>query len=138
MKLKILTIIIFLLLSLNFPALALKKRVWTSSSASSVGSSPYASIRLTNWKQNVAVTFSNVKLCQSITYELTYLSNNLEQGVFGSVKPTEGNVVSRSLFMGTCSRKVCVAHKNITNLRLEIVYKLTSGQSITKRYRINF
>lgn len=137
MKLKILAITFFLFLTLSFPfpTLALKKRVWTSVSTSTA-SSPSAYIRLTNWKQNVSITFANVKLCQSITYELTYLSNNLEQGVFGSVKPTEGNTVSRSLFMGTCSRKVCVAHRNITNLRLEITYKLTSGQSMVKRYRI--
>lgn len=135
MKFKMLAITFFLFLTLNFPALALKKRVWTGVSVSTA-SSPSASIRLTNWKQNVSITFANVKLCQSITYELTYLSNNLEQGVFGSVKPSEGNTVSRSLFMGTCSRKVCVAHRNITNLRLEITYKLTSGQSIVKRYRI--
>lgn len=116
------------------PALALKKRVWTTTS--SVGSSPFVSIRLSNWKQNVSLTFSNVKLCESITYEITYLSNNLEQGIFGSVKPSEGNTVRRSLLMGTCSHKVCVAHKNITNLRLTVTYKLTSGQPFTKRYRI--
>jgi len=137
MALKLIGFITLFFLTFASPALALKKRVWTGSSATStVSTSPSASISMTNWKQNVSIRFYNLNLCQSVSYEITYLSNNLEQGIFGSVKASEGRSVSRSLFLGTCSKKVCVAHRNITNLYLTINYKLTSGQNIVKKYRI--
>lgn len=137
MTLKLISLIALFFITFNHSALALKKRTWTGSAATStVSSSPYASIGVTNWKQNVSIRFYNLNLCQSVSYEITYLSNNLEQGIFGSVKSSEGRSVSRSLFLGTCSKKVCVAHRNITNLYLEINYKLTSGKNIVKKYRI--
>jgi hypothetical protein len=120
------------------PSLALKKRVWTASPASSAysGGSPSVGAKLTTDRQNIVVTFRNVAATSSITYELTYTGNDLEQGIFGAVKPDEGNTVSRTLYFGTCSKNVCTPHRNLKNGVLSLSYRLKSGSTLAKRYRI--
>jgi hypothetical protein len=132
----------FFSLSATKPTLAVKKRVWKSlpvstKSSTVVSGAPSVSAKLTGWKQYLQLTFKNASAATNITYELTYNGNGQEQGVFGSLNPSEGNP-SRSLFLGTCSHNVCVSHKNVNTVRLAITYQLKSGQEIVKRYKIKY
>ncbi len=115
---------------------AAKKRIWKTKNGIAITTRPTFSPSLRRDKLALNVKFFNISLCNSITYELTYLSNGVEQGVFGSVFPKEGNVVSRQLLFGTCSHNVCTYHKNIKNMRLTITAKLNSGKTLISRYRI--
>ncbi|MFA6519005.1 MAG: hypothetical protein WCV93_05165 [Candidatus Shapirobacteria bacterium] len=120
------------------PVVAAKKRIFKPSSVSvSTSVTPSVSARLTGWKQYLSLSFRGVASTTGITYELTYAGNGTEQGVFGSIKPEEGNV-TRTLFLGTCSNKVCVSHKNVGNLRLTITYKLKSGKALVKNYKVKY
>jgi len=130
------------LFSVATPVLAAKKRVWktTTATKSSVsgGSSKFSvSAKLTGWKQYLNLNFKGVSSTAGVTYELVYNGNNTEQGIYGDIKASEGNT-SRSLFLGTCSHGACVAHKNISNVHLTITYKTSTGQSVTKRYKVKY
>jgi len=130
--------ITFTVLSFVQPAsvLAAKKRVFKSvSSGSSSGSGTpvvYLSLRRDHLALNMS--FVNLKATKSATYELTYLGSGNDQGVFGSLKPTDSG--QRSLYFGTCSYRVCNPHKNIQNMRLSVKFSLNNGQTISKRYKI--
>jgi len=145
MKEKALVLILVLgmafLFSATSPVLAAKKRVWgkvtTTTSSSSSGKFSIGA-KLTGWKQYLDVSFKGVSSISGATYELVYNSNGTEQGVYGTVKPSDGNVVVRSIFLGTCSHGACVSHKNVSNVHLTITYKTTSGQEIVKRYKVKY
>ena len=136
----VLTLSIALFFSTSSPTLAAKKRVWgktvVTSSAKSTGAFS-VSAKFTGWKQYLNVSFKGVASTKGVTYELIYGSNGVDQGAGGRVDPSEGNV-SRSMFLGTCSHGVCTAHKNISNVRLTITYMTSSGQSVTKNYRVKY
>ena len=135
----ILTLIPIFLFSVATPVSAAKKRVWkTTTITTSNNSSKFSiSAKLTEWKQYLNLNFKGIANTAGVTYELIYNSNNTEQGIYGNVKASEGNVL-RSLFLGTCSHGACVAHKNISNMHLTITYKNTTGQDITKKYKVKY
>src|SRR4030042_4251288 len=118
---------------------AAKARNWgaVKVTTQSSGGSPRIGAKLTKWKQYVYLTFSNLGKVESVDYELTYTGSGIDQGVWGSIKVSSA-AVSRELFMGTCSRNVCVAHKNISGVRLAITYKMKDGSSLGKRYKIKY
>lgn len=65
-----------------------------------------------------------------------YNGNGIGQGVMGNFAPGKKTSFSRDFFLGTCSAKVCVTHKNIKNIVLEVVMKFTNGRSTTKTYKV--
>lgn len=121
------------------PALAAKKRVWgkTINTTASRNSPLSVSARFSGWKQYLNVSFKGVASTKDITYELIYASSGVDQGAGGKVYSNEGNV-TKSLFLGTCSYRVCTAHKNISNVRLRIFYQTTSGQNVVKNYKVKY
>lgn len=121
------------------PVVAAKKRVWSSTPVinSNVSGSPSVSARLTGWKQYLNLSFRGVASTNDIGYELTFNGNGVEQGIYGTVKPSEGNV-TRSLFLGTCSHGACVSYKNINALRLTITYTTKTGQTVIKKYKVKY
>lgn len=130
--------ILVLLLSLLFlvtaiPAHALKKRIYKTTGTATA---PAVSVKLSSNHQNLLLNFSGLNLAQSVSYELTYLANNIEQGVYGSVDPKKSNSDSRNLYFGTCSKNACTLHKNIANTSLTITLKLKSNKTQIRRYKI--
>lgn len=120
------------------PVLAAKPRVWKTtqkSTATSAGRPTY-SVKLRSDRRALNITFNNVNTANSVTYELTYLSGNLEKGVFGSILPKEGNYATRSLLFGTCSKNVCTYHPNISGMQFKITAKLNTGKTLIKKYKI--
>lgn len=118
--------------------LAAKPRVWkvTQKSTATSATRPTYSVKLRSDRRALNVNFSNLQSVKSVSYELTYMGNNLEQGVVGSIYKKEGNSAYRLLLFGTCSRNVCTYHKNVHNTQLVITAKLNSGQTLIKRYKI--
>lgn len=92
--------------------------------------------RLRNDRRALNITFSNLQNANSVSYNLIYQTRGQEEGAGGTVRPSEGQVASRELLFGTCSRNVCRYHANISNMRLEIISDLKSGKKTLKRYRI--
>lgn len=87
--------------------------------------------------KNVArVFFANFKGVAKVTYVLMYQGNGIVQGIEGSVLPGKKKSISRDLYLGTCSGKVCVQHKNIKNIQLEVTTKYTNGKSSSKIYKV--
>ncbi len=120
------------------PSLAAKQRVWSTQSATAVttASKPTYSVKLRSDRKALNVIFNNVTTASSVTYELTYLSGELDKGVFGSILPKEGNYATRLLLFGTCSKNVCTYHQKITNMEFKITAKLKSGKTSIKKYKI--
>ncbi len=97
---------------------------------------PSASLKYAKPKTSLILNLSNIKNLASISYELTYLSKNIEEGVFGVIKNPKTNTASRTLFLGTCSRKVCTAHKNVKNIAVELKFKTKTGAVTTKMLKL--
>lgn len=129
----------FLVFSTATPVEAAKKRVWGKTIVTPAARSGAVSVsaKFTGWKQYLNVSFRGVASTKGITYELIYGSNGIDQGAGGRVNASGGNV-SKSLFLGTCSHGACVAHKNISNVRLAVTYQTVDGQSVTKNYRVKY
>lgn len=124
------------LISLVSPAVAAKKRVY-GQTAVSASKSVIVSPRLRKDRGALLLNISGLSAAKSVTYELTYIGSEQEQGVFGSISSaTSANAASRSLYFGTCSRNVCTPHYGVKNVRLTVVIKTTKGTTITKRYRV--
>lgn len=136
----ILALLTVLLFSSTTPVLAAKKRVWGKvTNTSATRNSPFSvTAKLTGWKQYLNISFRGLASTQGVNYEVIYTSNGIDQGGGGRVDASEGNNVSKSVFLGSCSHNVCTAHKNISNVRLTITYQTTSGQSVTKKYRVKY
>lgn len=87
---------------------------------------PTVSASIAKNKRSVYASFSNLGNVKTISYQLTYDSNKGPQGAGGSIKST-GRTVSRTITLGTCSRKVCTYHTNIKNAKLSVDFVLKSG-----------
>ena len=94
-----------------------------------------AQVRFRADHRALLINFSNFNNALSATYSLTYTSNGKTQGVRGTVlAETAGE--QRELLFGTSSHGVCRYHTNISNARLIIDSKLSSGLIIRKPYRL--
>ncbi len=107
-----------------------------ANSASAAVNRPTFSVKIRSDRRALNVYFYNQQYAKSITYELTYNGNGIDQGVVGSIYKNEGNSAYRLLLFGTCSKKVCTYHRNIKNAQLIIRAKLLTGQTLIKKYTI--
>lgn len=87
-------------------------------------------------KNVVRAYFGNLKGIKKITYVLTYIGNGVGQGIEGSFSPGKKTSISKDLYLGTCSGKVCISHKNIKNIQLEATARYTNGKSSSKIYKV--
>lgn len=135
---KILLFFIFFFLVSPGPALAAKKRVWSTQSikVATTATRPSFSVRFRSDRQALNINFYNLNTASATSYELTYQGNGLDQGVVGTINTTESASANRLLLFGTCSKNVCTYHKNIQNMQLTITSKLNSGKTLIKRYKI--
>lgn len=135
----VMVLVLFLFLSRAQSVNALMKRTFKSS-APAASKTVSANIGVTPKlidRQNLRIFFSNVKKAKSIDYELTYIASGLEQGVFGSVKGADsGSSVTRTMYFGTCSHKVCTPHRNIKNMALTVTIKSVEGKTTVRRFKI--
>jgi|GEM_PF-2097224 len=90
--------------------------------------SPTPSPELTVNSTNTDINFmlANITNYAKLSYELTYDSDNGQQGVTGSVDLNAQNEFAKKILLGTCSSGgTCVYHSNVKNIKLKC--ELTNG-----------
>jgi hypothetical protein len=125
------------MISFSFPSshvFAAKKRIRTTQISTNPLS--YSTAKLSRNTNSVILTFINLSAVKKITYELTYDTHGMNQGVGGSISVSGQPTESRDLYFGTCSKGVCTPHTGITNAEIIVQTFLTNGNRISKRYRI--
>ena len=95
-----------------------------------------ASAQFVRTRNVVRGYFSNLKSISSVSYTLMYQANGVGQGAMGSFKPGKSKSVSRDIYLGTCSGRVCTPHRNIKNMQLQVIAKYTNGKSSTKVIKV--
>lgn len=125
------------------PSYALKTRVWNTTTTTTktttntaVTNRPTFKVSFRADHRAIFVRASELRYAKSVSYELTYTGNGLDQGVVGAFQPTEPNGAERELLFATCSSGVCTYHKNLQNAQLVVITKTTSGKTFVKKYRI--
>lgn len=116
------------------PALAKKKIGSKKTAGFSWGIT--VSPRLRKDRKALTVNFSSLQNANSFTYELTYLADGIDQGVYGSVTPKGENSTVRELLFGTCSHGVCRYHTNIENMRFTVTANLKNGKKTIRKYLV--
>lgn len=92
---------------------------------------------VTKNKRSFSATFTNLTKVKTFTYTLSYDSAAGPQGSQGSINVKSGvKRLTRNFLLGSCSRKVCIYHKNIKNLKLNVNFTLNSGKVV--RYERKF
>ena len=87
-------------------------------------------------KNAVRVSFGNLKGVSKVSYTLLYEASGVGQGVVGSFLPGKKTSISQDIYLGTCSGRVCVPHRNIKGIQLEVKTKYTNGKSSSKIYKV--
>lgn len=87
-------------------------------------------------RKTVQVNFGNLKDVKKVSYTLFYEGNGIGQGVTGSISVGKQKTVTRNMVLGTCSSGVCMYHKNVKNIKLEVKTIYRSGKSSVKKYTI--
>jgi hypothetical protein len=89
-------------------------------------------------KQNIVnIWFSKLHDAETIQYTLSYKADGVGQGVSGTISDSTfkgKSKIHRKIQLATCSSKTCVDHKNITDLKLEVVVTYEDGHKTTKTY----
>ena len=85
--------------------------------------------------QALVLVLDNMAKAKTVTYNLTYLADNIGQGIEGTYSASLGNA-QKELVFGTCSKDVCVYDKNITNMILEVKTALKTGKTLVQKYQI--
>jgi len=123
-----------------FPAkvLAAKKRTSRGGTAVTSGTTSrgvQSSVKFKSNRLGLILTLSGFGNISSVSYQLTYTTNGIPEGVSGTIQPT-GATETRELLFATCSKNVCRWHTNIHDARLVVTSKLKSGLTVRKPYRI--
>ncbi|MBI2443573.1 MAG: hypothetical protein HYV40_06760 [Candidatus Levybacteria bacterium] len=126
-------IVSFLIVALFFIQSSI---VSAASKKTSGGGSVSTSAQLIKKRNAVRTYFGNLKGVKSVSYTLFYQANGVGQGVEGTFSPGKKKSWSKDLYLGTCSGKVCVAHRNIKNIQMEVKTKFTNGKTSTKLIKI--
>lgn len=140
-KLLILIVIIFttLVFTKNAEAKVLPQSTNTAAKQTSVKSGGttigvYPKLRVD--RKALIVNFTNLQNAKSVSYLLTYLTNNQQEGARGSLNIKGAANTSQELLFGTCSKNVCRYHTNIKDAKLEVSYTSQTGKRYLKRFKI--
>ena len=128
-------LIIFFIVVLFFSQSFMVDAAAKPKTISSVGSIS-TSVQYIKAKNVVRAFFGNLKGAKQVNYVLTYTGNGIGQGIEGSFLPGKKASFSRDLYLRTCSGKVCISHKNIKNIQLEVMTKYTNSKSSSKVYKV--
>lgn len=86
-------------------------------------------------RQSVLINFLKLGDVSKIDYVLTYNSNNIPQGVAGSINVNGEKLINREIFLGTCSKKSCIKHSP-KNIWLAVTTHYKSGKVVTTNYLV--
>lgn len=94
------------------------------------------STKLSKDKQTVIATFSNLKDVKIVNYTLMYEANGIGEGVIGSIKPTSNKSITKNIYLGTCSGRVCRPHKKIKNMLLQLTGEYKNKKKINQTIKV--
>lgn len=126
-----------LIFTLQGEVFAKKKIVLKSSSggATTVSKKPVIGVKFRSDRKALVLSASSANTASVISYELTYDSNGVAQGVVGAIRPT-ASTAKAELYFGTCSAGVCRPHTNLSNMKLSVISTLNSGQKIKRSFKV--
>ncbi|MEA3355245.1 MAG: hypothetical protein U9Q63_02040 [Patescibacteria group bacterium] len=97
---------------------------------------PWTKLKLRTDKNSLILAMGNLKFADQIDYTLTYSSQDIKQGISGSLN-LEKTSQQKELLFGTCSGTNCTYHQDIKDMIFEIITQLKSGKTLIRRYQIN-
>lgn len=112
-----------------------RRSVTTRQTTTNTSNKPVIRPKLRGDRKALIVNFSNLSSASSVTYELSYTTEGIPQGVMGSLMP-DSPTTQREVLFGTCSKNVCRYHRNIKGMKLQVTSQLTSGAKIRKTFSI--
>ncbi|MBI4058080.1 hypothetical protein HY405_02075 [Candidatus Microgenomates bacterium] len=114
-------------------------RAGGSSGASSVSagtSGVTTSVKFRADRLAINVTFKNLSVAKSVSYQLTYTGNGISQGAGGTVSDLTAEPQERELLFGTCSKGVCTYHTGVKNAKFVVTTTLKSGKKVIKTFKL--
>lgn len=84
----------------------------------------------------IIVSLNNLSIASKVDYVLSYYTRGTTQGASGAISIASDETITRELLFGTCSHGVCRYDTGISNARLVITTKLSSGRKVIKSYRL--
>ncbi len=90
--------------------------------------SPSAQLTLRADQKHVSFTLDHIGAFKSLTYQLSYDTSTVPQGILGSADITGDSHSSGDILLGTCSTGgTCVYNQGVKNFRLSVSLKDQSG-----------
>ncbi|MEK7526707.1 MAG: hypothetical protein AAB546_04485 [Patescibacteria group bacterium] len=96
---------------------------------------PQISVKFRSDRRAIIVTFSNLPVAKSVSYNLVYTANGVEQGFGGSITDLNGTQ-TREIVLGTCSHGICRYDTAIKNAKFSVTYKLFNGKTYVKNFKL--
>jgi len=94
--------------------------------------SPSAQLTLSADQKNVSFTINHVDGFKSLSYQLSYDTSTVPQGVLGKADIAGDSYSSGDILLGTCSTGgTCVFHQGVKNFNLEVNLIDSSNQTTT-------
>ena len=126
-----------LLFSFAMPTFAKKRLPGLGKVSSKVTSTKgiTTTVKFTNYKRAIKVTFSNLSIAKSVNYSLTYTANGVEQGFGGNLTDLTGTQ-TREITLGTCSNGICRYDTNIKNAKFVVTTTLQNGKKVIKTFKL--
>lgn len=136
--------LLLLLLSITLfipPSVYAKKKISRTlkqkvSNKTNIPNTPWTKLKLRVDKNAITMALGDLNLADQLDYTLTYTSADVDQGVSSSLD-LEKSSQQKEILFGTCSGTNCTYHQDIKDMIFEIIIKLKSGQTLTRRYQIN-
>lgn len=95
------------------------------------------SVKFRSDRRAINVTFSNLGIASSISYNLSYNTRGTTQGAGGTIDPSvTSDPTSREIIFGTCSFGVCRYDTGITNAKFVVTTTLKNGRKVVKSFRL--
>ncbi|MDO8503397.1 MAG: hypothetical protein Q7S60_01775 [bacterium] len=94
------------------------------------------SVKFANYKRAISATFTNLGIASSVTYQLTYTQNGINEGAGGSISDLSSGTTTRQLLFGTCSKGVCRYHTGIKNAKFVVTTTLKDGRKTIKTFKL--
>ena len=89
---------------------------------------------VSNDQHTLRLSFIGFADVNTLNYFLKYDTNEVAQGVVGTIVPNGQRIIKREIVLGTCSQ-VCAMHYDISNMTLEVTVE-KSGRTYTKTFSI--
>lgn len=105
-----------------------------------VNTSIRVSVRSSSKPNTIDLVVSNLeKKYQGISYEVTYETKGTFQGVNSGTRPldvTDKDEFVKEVYLGTCSKNVCVPHAGVSSVSVDLILIDTKGKR--SRYSQDF